>query len=155
MSSFCSYTRNLQSFVAGCRISYFMSSSQIYKKLELFRGGYIFFVKVPTNSPYWPLSITAMQTFAQMQTYHLCRLLQELSNLLNDEFHVAETLLRRRQSLNYPRISQNFMESEGSLPCSQNPSTGPYPEADHSSAYHPIQAKIHLNIILQPTSRSS
>jgi hypothetical protein len=30
------------------------------------------------------------------------------------------------------------MESEGSLQCSQEPSTAPYPEPDQSSPYHPI-----------------
>jgi hypothetical protein len=30
------------------------------------------------------------------------------------------------------------MEREGSLPCSQEPSTGPYPEPDQSSKYNPI-----------------
>jgi hypothetical protein len=30
------------------------------------------------------------------------------------------------------------MEPEGSLPCSQQPSTRPYPELDHSGPYHPI-----------------
>jgi hypothetical protein len=31
-----------------------------------------------------------------------------------------------------------FIEPEGSLPYSQEPSTGPYPEPDRSDLYHPI-----------------
>jgi hypothetical protein len=30
------------------------------------------------------------------------------------------------------------MEPEGSLPCSQESSTDPYPKPDQSSPYHPI-----------------
>jgi hypothetical protein len=30
------------------------------------------------------------------------------------------------------------MEPEVSLPCAQEPSTGPYPESDKFSPYHPI-----------------
>jgi len=49
------------------------------------------------------------------------------------------------------------METEGSLPCSQNPSTGPYSEPDASSPhvltnYFP---KIHSNIIFTSTTRPS
>jgi hypothetical protein len=38
---------------------------------------------------------------------------------------------------NYSRISQNFMEPEGSLPYSEEPLTGSYLKPDHSSPYHP------------------
>jgi hypothetical protein len=30
------------------------------------------------------------------------------------------------------------MEPEGALPCLQGPSSGPFPESDESSPYHPI-----------------
>jgi hypothetical protein len=36
------------------------------------------------------------------------------------------------------------MESEGSLSCSQKPSTGPYPEPDQSSPYHPILSLLKI-----------
>jgi hypothetical protein len=39
------------------------------------------------------------------------------------------------------------MEPEVSLSCSQEPSTGPYPEPDQYSSYHSIISKIYFNII--------
>jgi hypothetical protein len=64
--------------------------------------------------------------------------------------HGAEPFLRSCQLCSYSRTSQHFMEPEGSLLCSQEPSTGPYPEPDQSNLYHPILSKIH-----PPTSWSS
>jgi hypothetical protein len=36
------------------------------------------------------------------------------------------------------------MEPEGSLPCAQEPSTGPYPEPDQSNLYHPIPLRSNI-----------
>jgi hypothetical protein len=47
------------------------------------------------------------------------------------------------------------MEPEGSLPCSQEPSTGPYPKPDQSNPYHHILSKIHFNIVHPPMPWSS
>jgi hypothetical protein len=52
--------------------------------------------------------------------------------------------LRRCQLCSHSKTSQHFMEPEVSLPYSQKPSTGPYPEPDRSSPYHPILSKIYL-----------
>jgi hypothetical protein len=43
-----------------------------------------------------------------------------------------------RRWCRYSRTSQNFMEPEGSLPCSQEPVTDSYPKPDQSSPYHTI-----------------
>jgi hypothetical protein len=52
--------------------------------------------------------------------------------------HGAEPFLRSCQLCIYSRTSQRFRETEGSLPPSQEPSTGPYPEPDRSNPSHPI-----------------
>jgi hypothetical protein len=36
------------------------------------------------------------------------------------------------------KLSQNIMEPEGSLPCSQETYNGLYPKPDQYSPYHPI-----------------
>jgi hypothetical protein len=41
-------------------------------------------------------------------------------------------------------IPSNFKKPEGSSPCSQEPSTGPYPEPVWSSPYHPIKAYLYI-----------
>jgi hypothetical protein len=52
--------------------------------------------------------------------------------------HGAESFLRSRQLCSHSRVSQHFMKPECSLPCSQEPSTGSYPESNQSNPYHPI-----------------
>jgi hypothetical protein len=46
------------------------------------------------------------------------------------------------------------MELEGSLPCIQEPATGPYPEPDESGPYPPNHFFSNFNIILAPTYKS-
>jgi hypothetical protein len=69
--------------------------------------------------------------------------------------HGAEPLLRSHQLCSYSRTSQHFMEPEGSLPCSQEPFAGPYPEPDQSNPYRTIPLylpKIQFYIVYPPTS---
>jgi hypothetical protein len=69
--------------------------------------------------------------------------------------HGVEPFLKSSQLCSYSRTSQHFTEPEGSLPCSQEPSTSPYSEPDQFNPYHPIPSKIHFNIVHPPTSWSS
>jgi hypothetical protein len=53
----------------------------------------------------------------------------------------------------YP--SPHFMDTEGPLPCPQQPVTCPYSEPNESSPRYPIVLKTHFNITLPSTTRSS
>jgi hypothetical protein len=57
----------------------------------------------------------------------------------------AEPFLRSCQLCSPSGTPQHFMETEGSIPCSQEPSTGPYTEPYQSSPLQPIL--IHFNIV--------
>jgi hypothetical protein len=63
---------------------------------------------------------------------------------LPSSLHEAQAFLRSHQLCSYSRISQHFVKPEGPLPCSQEPSTGPYPMPKQSSPYTPT----HLRSIL-------
>jgi hypothetical protein len=52
--------------------------------------------------------------------------------------HGAEPFLRSCQLYSHSRNSQHFMEPEGSITCSKESSTDPYPEQDQSNPYHTI-----------------
>jgi hypothetical protein len=64
----------------------------------------------------------------------------------------AEPFLRSRQLYSHSRTSQHFLESEGLISYSQEPSTGPYSEPYQSNPHHSILSKIHFNIVHPPTS---
>jgi hypothetical protein len=56
----------------------------------------------------------------------------------------AEPFLRSCQLCSHSGTCQHFREPEGSSPCSQEPSTGPYPEPDQSSPHYPILSLLIL-----------
>jgi hypothetical protein len=61
----------------------------------------------------------------------------------------TDSFLRSQQSLIQSKNSQRCMETEGSLPCSQEPATGLYPESDESGpSLHLISLRLHFNIII-------
>jgi hypothetical protein len=60
--------------------------------------------------------------------------LLQLTNYLRG----AESFWRIRQLLSYAIVSQHFMETDGSLPCSKEALLFPCPESDQLSPYHPI-----------------
>jgi hypothetical protein len=74
-------------------------------------------------------------------------------NSLTNQSHRIGHLLRSFQLCSCSRTSQHFMKPGGSLPCSQEPSTGPYPEPDQSNPSY--LSKIHFNIVYPSTSWSS
>jgi hypothetical protein len=67
-----------------------------------------------------------------------CPITGRKTNTYNSPTHGADRFLRRWELFSYSRTSQQFMEPEYLLPCSQEPSTGPYPEPDQFNASHLI-----------------
>jgi hypothetical protein len=63
----------------------------------------------------------------------------------------AEPFLRRCLLCSHSGTSQDFKEPECSSPCSQEPSTGPYPEPDRSSPYHFHPISLRSILIYPPT----
>jgi hypothetical protein len=62
---------------------------------------------------------------------------QNKSSSLHLLTYGTERFLRSCQLCSHSGTSQHFTEPESSSPCSQEPSTGPYPESDRSSPYYP------------------
>jgi hypothetical protein len=56
--------------------------------------------------------------------------------------------LRSRKLCSHSGLSKHFIKLEDSLPCSQEPSTDPYPEPDQSRPYYPILSLFTSILIL-------
>jgi hypothetical protein len=69
--------------------------------------------------------------------------------------HGPGPFLRNRQLCSHSRTSQQFMEHESSLSCSQEPSTGPYPsQIDLIHTITSYLSQIYFRIVHPPTSWS-
>jgi hypothetical protein len=64
-----------------------------------------------------------------------CPTIRHYKEWKTDWLHGAEPFLKSRPLCSYSRISQQFLEPEGSLSRSQESSTGPYTQPDQSSLY--------------------
>jgi hypothetical protein len=97
----------------------------------------------------WPLARIVLWSFNRKNcigSFDCLTLIRSYQSLT----HGAEPFLRSCQLCSYSKTCQHFMEPEGSLSCSQEPSTGPYPEPDQSNLL-----SLHFNILHPPTSWSS
>jgi hypothetical protein len=63
--------------------------------------------------------------------------------------HGAEPFLGSRQLCSYSRTYQQFMKTQGSLPCSQEPSTGPYLQSDQSNPKNPSRSEASCDLSQQ------
>jgi hypothetical protein len=63
--------------------------------------------------------------------------------------------LRDRPLRSYSRISQHSVETEGSVPCSEENSTGPHHEPDQTSQYHPYPIPLRSILISSTHLRPS
>jgi hypothetical protein len=91
----------------------------------------------------YSLNLIILDTVSQdgeIMKFHIMQLSTITSNFISiiTLTHGAEPILRSCQLCSHSRTSQNFMESEGLLPCSKELSTGPYSEPDQSNPYYPI-----------------
>jgi hypothetical protein len=108
----------------------------------------------------------SFQAYARALRYHILWVVSYTSFAVSDRPNVrgyinyaveivslnklrVQSFLKSWQSLSFSRSNTLFIESEGSLPCSQQPATGPYLESDASSAppFPPYFRKIHSNVI--------
>jgi hypothetical protein len=79
--------------------------------------------------------------------------MKNLRKNFNMELRPSSEATRRSAAQEFLNISWN---PKVHYRVHNSPSTGPYPEPDESSPYYPSSfSKIHFNIILSATSRSS
>jgi hypothetical protein len=82
---------------------------------------------------------------------YTCIFFSASSSCILTLIHVTEPFLRSRHLCSHSRTSQHFLTPEGSLPSSQEPSTGPCLEPDLSNPHHPILCVSQRYILILAT----
>lgn len=72
---------------------------------------------------------------------------------LDGKHHWAASYFRTQQFFRYPQTYPHFMQSESSLPCSQQPATCPYPDLNLSSSRLPFLVFFRSTLILHSRLR--
>jgi hypothetical protein len=84
------------------------------------------------------MDYSGFQASCHIMFKHIKSLFTDHSTVFGQLTKWTWVVIEKPQSLSYSRIPERLMERDGSVPYTQEPSTGPYPESHRTSPYHAI-----------------